>query len=223
MPAQNEISRVTRTREQARASYDRLSRWYDLLAARSEREAREAGLRLLDVQEGERVLEVGFGTGQGLVSLARSAGRPGRVLGVDLSPGMVRRADERVRRAGLADRVALLQGDATRLPFRSGSFDAAFSAFTLEQFDTPEIPIVLSECRRILRLGGRLAVVSLAKRSCVMTRIYELAHRLFPVSVDCRPIYVQTAMEEAGFHTQAATEVSMWGMPVEIVVGGKQL
>jgi ubiquinone/menaquinone biosynthesis C-methylase UbiE len=222
MPTEGEIGRVTRTREQARASYDRLSRWYDLLAARSERESREAGLRLLGVREGERALEVGPGTGQGLVSLARSTGRSGRVCGVDLSLGMIQRASRRVRRAGLADRVALLRGDATRLPLRSGTFDAAFTAFTLEQFDTPEIPVVLAECCRVLRPEGRLAVVSLTKRACLMTRLYEVAHRLFPVYVDCRPIYVQRSMEEAGFHTRGATEVSMWGMPVEIVVGGKR-
>jgi hypothetical protein len=55
-----------------------------------------------------------------------------------------------------------------------------------------------------------------------MTRVYELAHRLFPVYVDCRPIYVQRSMEEAGFDAREAMEIAMWGMPVEIVVGGKR-
>lgn len=220
MPARGNISRVSRSREQARVSYDRLSSWYDLLAAGSEREARETGLRMLDVRAGEVVLEIGPGTGQGLVALARSAGKSGRAYGVDISAGMLRTAGRRVRRAGLADRVSLLQGDATHLPFRSGSFGAIFTAFTLEQFDTPEIPLVLTECRRVIGPEGRLGVVSLAKSPCSMTRLYELAHRLFPVQVDCRPIFVREAIEAAGFATLRATELSMWGMPVEIVVGG---
>lgn len=56
---------------------DRLSRWYDLLAEPLEKPFREAGLQRLAVQDGERVLEIGFGMGHALVDLARSAGSGG--------------------------------------------------------------------------------------------------------------------------------------------------
>jgi len=69
-----DISRVTRSKDEARRTYDRLSRRYDLLAAAGERRCREAGLRLLAVKEGERVLEIGCGTGQALTALARAVG-----------------------------------------------------------------------------------------------------------------------------------------------------
>jgi len=64
---------------------DRLSRWYDLLAEPLKRSFREAGLRKLAIRNGERVLEIGFGTGHALGNLARSAGSGGRVWGIDIS------------------------------------------------------------------------------------------------------------------------------------------
>ncbi len=63
---------VFQTREQTRTFYDRISRVYDLLAERSEAPIRRKGLELLTALPGETVLEVGFGTGRCLASLARA-------------------------------------------------------------------------------------------------------------------------------------------------------
>ena len=215
------ISRVTRSKEEARTSYDHLSRWYDLLAGRFERKYQDACLHRLQVKEGERVLEIGFGTGYALVALARSVGSTGKVCGIDLSEGMCRVAWARVLKAQMAERVELARGDAARLPYAARSFDAVFMSFTLELFDTPEIPLVLHECWRVLRNGGRLGVVAMSKRGkpTVMTKLYEWAHGKFPRSVDCRPILVRQALEDAGFHVEDVTPLSMWGLPVDIVVG----
>ena len=62
---EDEIWRVTRTKAETQAIYDWISRWYNLLEGMWEKGARDMGLRKLDVQEGERVLEIGFGPGAG--------------------------------------------------------------------------------------------------------------------------------------------------------------
>jgi ubiquinone/menaquinone biosynthesis C-methylase UbiE len=220
---QTQISQVTRSKEEARAAYDRMSRWYDILAGSSERKLMQIGLGRLAATEGEIVLEIGFGTGHALVALAQSVGTTGKVYGVDISEGMLQVARERIERVGLENRVELRLGDGAELPFEDASFDAAFMSFTLELFDTPELSVVLQGCRRVLKSDGRLGIVAMSKGNDagVMLRLYEWVHEHFPSLADCRPIFVQRALEQAGFLVADATEQSMWGLPVEIVLARK--
>lgn len=214
------LRRVTRSRTHARNVYDLSSRWYRFVEEPFERRARTAGLDLLRVRRGERVLELGCGVGGALVALARAAGPEGRVVGLDLSPGMISQASARLRRAGLTDRAALLVGDATSIPWPDASFDALFMAFTLELFDTPEIPLVLAECRRVLLPGGRVAVVSLSRETPVgwPTRLYERLHDRFPAALDCRPIHPRLALEAAGFAQAQSRTIPLWSLRAEAVV-----
>jgi demethylmenaquinone methyltransferase/2-methoxy-6-polyprenyl-1,4-benzoquinol methylase len=78
-----------------RTFYDRISGAYDLIADASEGACREQGLNDLDVGVGEQVLEIGFGTGHAITSLAAAVGPPGHVYGVELSRGMLNVARNR--------------------------------------------------------------------------------------------------------------------------------
>jgi demethylmenaquinone methyltransferase/2-methoxy-6-polyprenyl-1,4-benzoquinol methylase len=215
------VTRVRRSKEDAQILYDRLSGWYDLLAGSSEEKYVRAGLQQLKIEAGERVLEIGFGTGKVLVALAQGVGRSGQVYGIDISEGMAQRARGRLERAELRDRVALIRGDGARLPLKDRVLDAVFMSFTLELFDTPRLRLVLHECRRVLEEGGRLCVVSMARRGdpSLPVRVYEWVHQRLPQYIDCRPIPVENVMEDAGFEITDVERRSMWGLPVDIVMG----
>lgn len=214
------MTRVRRSPEEARAAYDRMSSWYDVLAGGSEERHREAGLRRLRAEAGEQILEIGYGTGHALVSLAERVGAAGRVIGVDISEGMARVAQERLEEEGQRDGVGLTCGDGAQLPLRAGIVDGVFMSFTLELFDTPRIGQVLDECKRVLREGGRLSVVSLAQRGerSLAVRLYEWIHERMPRYVDCRPIPVGRVVAGAGFEIVEVQRQSMWGLPVDVVL-----
>ncbi len=99
MTDQLQMSRVSRSKEEARSSYDRLSRCYDLLAGPSEKRLVQIGLRKLDAHPGEKALEIGFGTGHAILALARAAGEAGKVYGIDISRGMLDVAQAKVEQA----------------------------------------------------------------------------------------------------------------------------
>jgi len=214
------VLRVTRSKEIARQSYDRLSRWYDMLAASSEWKYTRLGLLMLAAQEGERILEIGFGTGNALLELARDVGSTGLINGIDISEGMLNIATEKLENAGLSERVKLDCGDGADLPYDASEFDAVFMSFTLELFDTPEITVVLRECHRVLKPNGRMVVVAMVKqeRDNLAVRLYEWAHVKLPNYVDCRPIMLRRDLEHSGFNLQRVSEHVMWGLPLEITL-----
>jgi ubiquinone/menaquinone biosynthesis C-methylase UbiE len=112
-------------------------------------------LRLLAPAPGERVLEVGPGTGYYTLVVARCLEPGGQIDILDLQPEML---DETMRRAtarGLSN-VVPTQGDAHELPYSDATFDAAFLVATLGEI--PDKSRALRELRRVLKPGGRLVV-----------------------------------------------------------------
>jgi len=209
----SEMERVTRPREQARESYNSMSRWYDLFTS-DEKKFTDIGIQMLDVQPNESILEIGCGTGHALIEFADKGAN---VIAIDLSEKMLKVAHRNIGN----NKAGLCQADGFSIPFPNEQFDYVFISFTLELFDTPEIPQVLNEIRRVLITGGKLGVVSLAKQNKLAIRIYEWFHQRMPTLVDCRPIYLQPVLKDAGFHVQKSTIKTMWGLPVEIVIACK--
>lgn len=211
------MKRVERTKAEAKQTYDSMACWYDLSAV-FEAPYRREGLRLFSPGSGERLLDIGCGTGETLVELARAVGDSGEVFGIDISPAMVSCAREKLERRGVKNRTNVVIGDASRLPFDTSVFDGIFLSFTLELFDTPEIPVVLHECKRVLKPKGRCCVVALSrKKITAVVRVYEFLHDLFPARLDCRPIPVREMLTESSFHVIETSLFSMYGLPVEVV------
>ena len=211
---------------QARHFYDRISSAYDTISDSSEHEVREAGLKALNVQPGESVLEVGFGTGHSIVAIAQAVGENGHAYGIDVSQGMFDVASRRVAKAGVQEQVELQVKPAPPLPFDDASLDAVFMSMTLELLPENVIPKLIADVKRVLKSGGRFGVVSMAMvqkgdHASILESTYIWMHHHFPHIVDCQPIDPDDILEQGGFSIIHSERQTIWTMRVGIVVGQK--
>jgi len=117
---------------------------------------RRTMLAVLDLPTGARVLDIGSGPGFLAVEMAAAVGSGGAVHGIDPSENMLAIARTREAAPGAAP-VEFGVGDALALPFDEASFDVAVATQVYEY--VADMPAALSEVRRVLRPGGRLAVL----------------------------------------------------------------
>lgn len=155
--------------------YDSLSTRYDLLAtAPVVRGWRVAAAEALALSPGDTVVEMGCGTGANLPYLRERVGPEGRVVGIDLTAGMLAQARQRVVRAGW-DNVELVRADATRPPIAAA--DAVLGSFVVGLLDDPTGAVDTWVDR--LRPGGRLAILEAGRSDRLAGLPLNLAFRLF--------------------------------------------
>jgi demethylmenaquinone methyltransferase/2-methoxy-6-polyprenyl-1,4-benzoquinol methylase len=146
------------------AMFDRIAPRYDLMNRLMtfgvDRGWRRQAIAALDLRPGERVLDLACGSGD-LAAVAAERGV--RVVGLDFSAGMLRAARQR----RLA--CALVRGDALALPFADGVLDAVVSGFALRNF--VDVGAALAECARVLRRGGRLALLEVDRPASALLRL----------------------------------------------------
>lgn len=116
--------------------------------------------RLLGLKEGDRVLEVGCGTGANACYLANMYGC--NITGIDISEQMITQARLRAEALGLVDRVTFQLGDAYDLGFPDGSFDRVITIFVSQFLDPSK---AFMEFSRVLVNGGRLGINEMFKES----------------------------------------------------------
>lgn len=104
-------------------------------------------------------MDVATGTGDFAILACREL-QPQSLIGTDISEGMMNVAREKVRQAGLADRISFVREDCTALSFAESSFDAVTVAFGIRNFE--HLDLGLHEMCRVLRPGGHLVILELS-------------------------------------------------------------
>jgi demethylmenaquinone methyltransferase/2-methoxy-6-polyprenyl-1,4-benzoquinol methylase len=133
--------------------YDLLNR---VLSAGVDRYWRSRAVQTLRGEQPRRVLDVATGTADLALRIQRTL-QPRETIGIDLSTKMLARGRTKVERAGLSSRISLRKADAAALPFNDATFDAAFVAFGVRNFE--DLNAGLNDIRRVLRPGAALVVL----------------------------------------------------------------
>lgn len=136
------------------AAYARWAPIYDPIFGVVTGIGRKAAISTLNELPDGRILEVGVGTGISLPAYKDGH----RLVGIDLSPDMLVRAEKRVARRGLGNVEALHEMDAANLRFRDASFDSAVAMFVMTVVPNPAL--VLAEIVRVVRPGGHVILVN---------------------------------------------------------------
>lgn len=144
------------------AVYDRLAERYDQGVLGLFPFAADQLLRSAKLRPGDKVLDVGAGTGAIALAAAPMVAPGGRVTAIDLSEGMLARLQSQAERMGLAN-VDVHSMDAAHLEFRRGYFDVVTAGFVLCQLDDP--PQAVAGWLRALKPGGELLVAALGARA----------------------------------------------------------
>ena len=147
--------------------YRRFAPLYDWVFGLSLEHGRRVALRALDARPGERVLEVGVGSGQSLRRYAAGVA----LTGIDVSHEMLAKAEVRLRALPLARTAQLLEMDAGALGFEQGSFDKAVLLFVVAGL--PDPVKCLREVRRVCRPGATIVIASHFRSRRPLLRVFD--------------------------------------------------
>jgi len=223
---------ISKAPERIAGMFDAIAPRYDLLnhllSGGIDRTWRTRAIRSLALTGRERVLDLCTGTAD--LAIAASAARPAaaRVVGVDFAGAMLRVADEKLRRDRLRDRIALVQGDATRIPMAAASVDAVTIAFGIRNVEN--VAAACAEMHRVVKPGGRLAILEFAVPTMpgwrsvygwylkhILPRIgravsrHDGAYAYLPASIDAfaTPDELVKILRQSGFVTVAAVPLTL--------------
>lgn len=147
-----------------RRMFGRIARVYDgmnrIMSLGLDGRWRRFTVQHIALGEQQTGLDIGTGTADLAIELARASAPTARVIGVDFTPEMLDRGRSKIRRLGLSDRVELRQGDGEHLDFPDDSFDACCSGFVVRNM--ADLHQGFGEMLRVVRPGGRMACLEIS-------------------------------------------------------------
>ena len=195
---------------QTKGATIRWARGYDLLVSALmlgfEGRFREKQLTLAKLQPGERVLDVGCGTGTLAIAAKRHVGPNGAVTGVDPAAEMIERAVKKAS-ARSAD-VAFRTAAAEELPFANGTFDVVLSSLMLHHLPKETRRAGVQEMRRVLKPGGRLLAIDFGRGAATKKGLFARIHGHGGVDTSA----LIALVTEAGFDVAESGWAGKWDL-----------
>lgn len=204
--SQNEIGHV----------YDGIAGIYDIWGRLTEARARDRALELAEIQDGQHILEVAVGTGLAFYEIVRHNPH-GHNLGIDLSKGMLEKAEQRLKALGQAN-YSLRVGTAFALPLEDESVDILVNNYMFDLIAFEDMERVLAEFKRVLRKGGKLILVNMTEGERWGSQIYDRVYSLSPKLMGgCRGVKLSGKLQEYGFKVDVREYYQQLLFPSEVI------
>lgn len=205
-------------KDEVREVYRKYASTYDIWSGLIESKARQRCLEVADIKNGEAVLEVAVGTGI-LFEKILKLNPTGRNEGIDLTDEMLSRARARAQKSGASGYV-LKVGDAYHLQYPDNAFDVVLNNYMFDLIPEKDFVVILSEFRRVLRKGGRIALVNMTKGSRWFNAVWEWLYKIRPSLLGgCRGVELKPYLEAVGFEKVRREYVRQMLFPSEVIYG----
>lgn len=200
--------------------YRKIARIYDTWGKFTESKARDRCLELDQIKDGESVLEVAVGTGLAFEQILKS-NPSGHNEGIDLTDEMLAKARTKAEELGIKN-YNLKIGNAYNPDFPDKRFDLLINNYMFDLLPEADFEKVLLEFNRVLRPGGRLILVNMAKGEHWYNHIWEALYKLKPSLLGgCRGVYLSPYLEKVGFQNIKREFISQYTWPSEVVFANK--
>jgi phosphatidylethanolamine/phosphatidyl-N-methylethanolamine N-methyltransferase len=187
-------------------TYRRYAGWYDVVFGAAFEAGRREAVRRVNDAPNQRILEVGVGTGLSLPLYRRDA----RVVGIDVSPEMLAKARDKVARLGLTQIEAISEGDAERLRYSDGSFDAVMALYVASVVS--DVARFGAELRRVCKPGGRIVIVNHFSQVAGPLRAVEQALAPFAGRIGFHADFaLEPFLRASGLKVHEARPVNLFG------------
>jgi ubiquinone/menaquinone biosynthesis C-methylase UbiE len=200
--------------------YDSLSKTYDIWGKLAETRARSRAIELADINDGQHILEVAVGTGLGFYEIVQRNPN-GANIGVDISPGMLQKAEKRLGKLAAAN-YELKIGNAFNLEEETGSVDLLVNNYMFDLIAFDEMDGILEEFKRVLKKGGKLILVNMTEGRSFGCGIYSLLYRISPKAFGgCRGVKLADKLQQNGFEVKTREYYQQWLFPSEVILAIK--
>ncbi len=207
--------------ERTRRVYDTVASIYPASTFFFHSRAHACALRHAEIRNGMRVLEVATGSGEMFRRLVKT-NPAGKTFGLDLSPNMAARTQNRARREFPNAQSHCGAVDVRSMPFRNASFDVVVCCYLFELLAQDDIRLTLREIRRVLRADGTFALVVIGQNAKLFNRLYGVCGKLVPAFWG-RQVEraVPELVQEAGMRVVTDQLVRQTGYPSRVLIARK--
>lgn len=205
--------------ERTKKSYKSIVWFYNFWSWLTESEAAREVIRLAEIEDGKRILEIACGTGVVFEQIVRN-NPSGRNIGIDLSPHMLKKARKRLQ--GSAGNFELSEGDALNLEFEDHEFDIIVNNFMIDLMPQETFEKIAKEFYRVLKPHGVIVISTFSFGKKRINKFWIWVAKYFPgLLTGCRPVSFKQYLENAGFQIEEDLEISQNTFPSEVIKGKK--